>query len=662
MTQRQLARTMRTTVQRLSLGFVLIALSSGVLLLSDWGQRKGGAARMPRVAIVQHASQALLDDGVRGILDALTVEGFVDGRNIALQRFNAQNDLPTANTIAKQVTAGDYDMVITASTLSMQTVANANKSGRTMHVFGIVADPFSAGIGISRENPLNHPRHLVGLGSMIPVERAFQMARAMFPGLKSVGLPWNSAESNSEAFTRAAREVTKKMGIDLMEANVESSSGVLEAASSLIARGAQALWVSGDVTVLVALDSVVAAARKGRIPVFTITPPGVQRGSLFDSGVDFYDVGQQTGELAASVLKGADPSKIPVRNLIPEKVAVNLTALAGLKDNWRFPPGAVERAHLVVDSNGVRDRTTARLRKPPPGRTFKIGLVYFAPEPGGDLCMKGIFEGLRDLGFEEGRNLEVHRSHAQGEIANIPALLQNYDNQDLDLILTMTTPCLTSACNTVRNKPVVFTYVYDPIAAGAGKTRVDHVPHVTGVGSFPPVPETIDVIAQIVPGVKSVGTLYNSSEANSRKVVSVARELFTKRGIKLEEVTVTGTSDVLQAAQVLATRNIQALWITGDNTALQAFDAIAKVSLDRRIPLVNNDPEFMDRGAVACVGLGWYPPGKAAAGLAARVLLGQKPQALPIEEVAAKQLTLNHAVARKLGVKFPPNLLKEALR
>jgi len=182
---------------------------------------------------VQHASQPVLDDGVRGMLDALAAEGFIDGRNIAIQRFNAENDLPTANTIARQVTTGEYDMVITSSTLSMQTVANANKAGRVIHVFGVVADPFSAGIGISRENPLDHPKHLVGLGSMVPVDRAFQMARAMFPGLKSVGLPRNSAESNSAAFTRVGRKVCKEMGIELMEANVDSSSAVLEAATSL---------------------------------------------------------------------------------------------------------------------------------------------------------------------------------------------------------------------------------------------------------------------------------------------------------------------------------------------------------------------------------------------------------------------------------------------
>src|SRR4030095_5879422 len=135
---------MRTVIQRLSLGFVLIALSSAVLLISDLGQCKGSTARIPRVAIVQHASQSVLDDGVRGMLDALAAEGFIDGRNIAIQRFNAENDLPTANTIARQVTTGEYDMVITSSTLSMQTVANAKRAGRRMPVFGVSANPFSA--------------------------------------------------------------------------------------------------------------------------------------------------------------------------------------------------------------------------------------------------------------------------------------------------------------------------------------------------------------------------------------------------------------------------------------------------------------------------------------------------------------------------------------
>lgn len=291
---------------------------------------------------------------------------------------------------------------------------------------------------------------------------------------------------------------------------------------------------------------------------------------------------------------------------------------------------------------------------------YKIGLIYFAPEEGADVCMKGLFDGLQELGFEEGRNLEVLRAHAQGEIVNIPALVQNYDNQDLDLIVTLTTPCLTAAAYNARRKPVVFTYVYDPIAAGAGKSRTDHLPHVTGVGSFPPVEETIKVIQELVPDVKAVGTVYNSSEANSRKVVEVARDLFKQRGIKLEEVTVIGTGELFQAAQVVAHRDIQAMWITGDNTALQGFGGIAKVAEDAGLPLIINDPEFTDRGAVACVGLGWYEAGHAASSLVARVLRGEDPKDIPFEEVAKRKVVLNQDRANKLGIKFPAALLQEA--
>lgn len=306
---------------------------------------------------------------------------------------------------------------------------------------------------------------------------------------------------------------------------------------------------------------------------------------------------------------------------------------------------------LTVSCGGGPDR---------PAMDHRIGLVYFAPEEGADLCMQGLFDGLKEEGFEEGRNLEIRRSHAQGEIANIPLLIQNLDGSDVDVIVAMTTPVLTAAALTARSTPVVFTYVYDPIAAGVGKTRTDHLPLVTGVGSFPPVEDTVDTIEKLVPGITSVGTLYNSSEANSVKVISVARPIFEQRGIDLQEVSVTGTSDVYQAAQVLTHRGIQALWVTGDNTALQAFDGIVKAAQDARLPLIINDPEFVDRGALVGVGVGWYETGRGASTVLARVLRGENPADMPFEEIAVKKLVLNQSVADYLGITFPSDMVEAA--
>ena len=516
---------MWSVVKRLSLGVFLILLASAVLLLSDASRRRTAMRHVARVAILQHASQPIIEEGVQGMLDGLAEKGFVDGRTLSVRRYNAENDLPTANAIAHEITSGDYDLVLTATTVSLQAVANVNKTRKLVHVFALVSDPAAAGVGISRDDPLAHPPYLAGYGTMQPVAATFRLARRLFPGLKVVGEVWNPSEANSEANTKLARAVCKDLGITLFEANVDGTAGVREAASSLVARDVQALWVGGDVTVLTAIDGVIAAARQAGIPVFTSIPGSVERGALFDLGANYHEVGRLAGVLAGEILDGRDPATVPITNVMPETVMVNEKALAGLKERWTIPDD-VRRSAQVLGENGAPLAESTAIPTPPPGRVFKMGLVYFAPEAGADSCMKGLFDGLRDLGFVEGNNLVVHRAHAQGEIANIPALLQNYDSQGLDLLVTLTTPCLTAACGTVKHTPVVFTYVYDPIAAGAGTSLTDHNPNVTGVGSFPPVEDTVAMIQRLIPGVRSVGTLYNSSEANSRKVVEVARRVF----------------------------------------------------------------------------------------------------------------------------------------
>lgn len=347
---------MRFIVTRLLLGFILIVLASAALLLSDLGRRTTGARNIPRVGLLQHASIMLLDEGARGAIDGLAENGFVEGKTIIIDKFDAQGDISVGNSIAKEMVNARYDLLLTMSTLSLQAVANANRGGKTVHVFGLVADPVVAGVGISRNNPLDHPRNLVGIGSFLPVQDAFRIARQMFPALKRVGVAWNPAEANSRAFVEKARETCRALDIELLEANVENSNSVLEAEDSLVVRGAEALWIGGDVTVSVATDSVVSVGRRARIPVFSITPGKPDRGTLFDYGTDFYEIGKQTGELASRILRGADPAQIPITNVIPIWFVVNTTAIEGLKQGWRIPDDILRRANVIVDEAGVHSR------------------------------------------------------------------------------------------------------------------------------------------------------------------------------------------------------------------------------------------------------------------------------------------------------------------
>ena len=174
---------------RLSLGISLIALTSTVLVLSDVDRRNPEARKIARIAILQHANSPVLDDGVAGMIQALEQAGFRNGSTAVINKYNATGDMAIGNAIATQITNGEYDLVLTSSTPSMQAVARANRDGRTIHVFGVTADPFSAGIGLDRSDPLRHPRHIVGQGVLLPVIDSFRIAKRMFPGLRPSASP-----------------------------------------------------------------------------------------------------------------------------------------------------------------------------------------------------------------------------------------------------------------------------------------------------------------------------------------------------------------------------------------------------------------------------------------------------------------------------------------
>lgn len=653
---------MRVSVQRLALGAVLLALIGATLLIADRTPRPPSPATplaSPRVALIQQAGLPLFDQGVQGIVEGLAEAGFVEGKTLTLSRFNADNDPVAAARIAQEVMKDRYDLVVTAGPLPLQAMAAANRAGTVKQVFGLVPDTAGAGVGISPEDPREHPRHLTGYVTAPPIEEAFRLAKLLYPGLSSVGVVRNPAEAGSEAAAALTRAAAGTLGLKLVEAQADGPSAVSRAASELVAKQVQALWVDGDVTVLLALDAVVEAAKRGRIPVLTSSPSSAERGALFGVGPNAREVGKEIGLLAAQVLQGTDPVTLPVRNVAPERTAINLLALADLRDPWQVPEEALRAAHEVIDEKGLR-RGGAIVLRPPPGRIFRVGLLYFGADPAVDTGIRGLFDGLRELGFVEGENLDVRRTHAQGDIANIPEILRSYVHEDLDLIISLTTPCLTEVTKLVKKTPVVFAVVYDPVAAGVGTSRTDHLPNITGVSSFPPVEETVELIRALVPQAKTVGTLYNGAEANSRKVVGVARDLFKQRGITLQEAAIARPTEVFQAAQLLATRNIDAFWITRDNTAFQSYDAIVKVADETRIPLIINDAEYIGQGGLACAGLGFYKSGYAAATLAARVLMGEHPANLPIEEVTDHRFCLNFESAQQLGVTFPVDLIARA--
>lgn len=349
---------MIAALKKITLGLALIVGAAAVLLYSDADSRRMNVHsknRALRVAVVQQISIPALDEGMAGALETLKDRGYSDGGRLAVTKYNAQGDVSTANAIAKNVTSGDFDLILSFSTVSLQTIANANRFATPprRHVFSLVSDPYAAGVGVSRENHLSHPPYMTGLGSLAPVQQAFELARQMQPTLRRVGLVWDPSEVNSVVTTTLARKVCASMGITLVEANAENSTAIAEATASLLSRSVQAIWVSPDLVASHGMDLIISKARTGQIPVFTSIPTSGVSGALFELGANYDAIGRVAGNLVADILDGMDPATVPVENVIPIRLKVNKLALARLHEKWKIPDDVAERANVLVDETGV---------------------------------------------------------------------------------------------------------------------------------------------------------------------------------------------------------------------------------------------------------------------------------------------------------------------
>jgi ABC-type uncharacterized transport system substrate-binding protein len=652
------------TLKSLGLGFLLIALAAGVLLYSDLPSRRSSAeadGRTLRVALVQYASLPALDDGIKGVIEALRARGYVDGERLQIRQYNAHGDMATANAIASEVTSSDFDLIISASTASLQTIANANRFAtppRT-HVFGLTSDPYGAGVGISRANHLDHPPYMTGLGSLPPVEDTFRLARELKPDVKRIGLVWNPNEANSVAATNLARKICSDLGIELIEANAENATAAGEAGASVLSRNIDALWVSPDVTVVTAIDVLLAAAKRARVPVFTSLPGNAEKGALFDLGAHYLGIGRVQGELAADVLEGRDPATVPVENLMPVQLHVNRLALDGLRDRWQIPAAVATRADVLVDASG------RHAKHAPPAVSMKkktVDLIEYVDSPNAELARAGVMEGLAKSGLVLGKDFELRRRVAQGDMATLTSIIDTTLTQGTDLMITLSTPTLQMAMARGRGTPLVFTMVSSPFIVNAGKTDTNHLPYLTGSYLDQPVTEVLEALRQFSPPVRRIGTLYSPAELNAEFNKQQLERAAKAAGLEFEAVAVTNTSEVIEAALSLANRRIDVLTQIADNVVASSFPALMEAARRVRLPVTAYSPAFADMGPVLILARDYRDNGVESGRMAARVLRGESPGKIPFVSVPTLTYIVNLKAARALNVTLSPQLVAKAAR
>ena len=295
-----------------------------------------------RAVLFIFSDNILLDEARRGIMAELEQSGFLKQNNITLDFKNAQNEFYMAQSIAQDIVRQKYDYIITASTPTLQVMANTNK--KIPHVFGAVTDPYRMGVA---KTSADHLPNITGVATFQPVASTIKVMRDIFPQAKIIGMVWNPAEACSEACTYKAREAAKEYGFTLLEKNVSSTSEIMDAVKTLLNKKPDLFLTSGDNTVIMALDSIAEVLRHHKIPYFTNSPSDIERGAFLGLGADYVEVGRSTGKIAQRVMMGEDPKDIPIRDYVPEKLHINLTLAR--EYGFIIPADLLERAASVKE-------------------------------------------------------------------------------------------------------------------------------------------------------------------------------------------------------------------------------------------------------------------------------------------------------------------------
>ena len=294
-------------------------------------------------------------------------------------------------------------------------------------------------------------------------------------------------------------------------------------------------------------------------------------------------------------------------------------------------------------------------------KTYQVSVSQFVEHPALDAVLKGFQDYMR----EKNLVIEYRVHNAQANMGTATQIAGQIIGEKPDLILAIATPSAQTCAQALkkaphmRNTPMLFTAITDPLAAGLVKDLEHPGGNITGVSDMLPLGQHMQMVAAFIPKFKKLGVIYNSGEANSKSSVKLIREVGDQMGFEVVEATVSKTADVYQAAKSLVGR-VDAVFVPTDNTVVEALESAIKVCEQNDLPLFCADVDSVRRGAVAAMGFDYYKHGYQTGAMAQRVFSGAKPADIPVEYQEVLQLHINLPAAAKMGVKVPQSLQQKA--
>lgn len=293
---------------------------------------------------------------------------------------------------------------------------------------------------------------------------------------------------------------------------------------------------------------------------------------------------------------------------------------------------------------------------------YTVAVSQIVEHPALDACRNGLLAGLKDAGFAEGENLVFQFQTAQGNPAVAAQIARQFVDRAPDVLVGIATPSAQALANATKTIPVVFSAVTDPVGAKLLKNTEKPEGNITGLSDISPVGQHVEIMREIIPGLKTIGVVYNPGEANAVSLVELLKTEAEKRGLSVFEAAASRSAEVHSAALAAAEKS-EILYAPTDNTVASAIAALVSAADSVQTPVFGAATSYVEDengkavGAIAAVGFDYYQVGYQTAEYVAGVLRGKKISEMPARAAKGTDIYINPSAARKHGAVLPASLL-----
>jgi putative ABC transport system substrate-binding protein len=299
-----------------------------------------------------------------------------------------------------------------------------------------------------------------------------------------------------------------------------------------------------------------------------------------------------------------------------------------------------------------------------PVRIARIGFLHSAsPEGVGDVHLQAFRDGLRELGYVEGKNLQLELRWGEGKLERLPALAAELVGAKVDIIVAVTSPSVAAARQATRTIPIVMPLSSDPVGNGLVASLAHPGGNITGLSQMAPElgEKRIQLLKEMFPKVShAMAVLWNPAYIGMRARFEQAQVAAPAVGLTVRSLEVRDTRELDAAFQAILREHPEALLLLVDPFTISQRRRIVEFAAEQRLPAIYESGDFVEVGGLISYGPNISDQFRRAAAYVDKILRGAKPADLPIEQPTKFELEINMSAAKALGIKFPDSILLRA--